>query len=172
MSELITPKKIIFPGSQIDHSNLSDTNEKYFVYCSTFMAFIFNKSRLTLKNIIGESNNYYISAVSLNKSSDEDILALCYNKDILIYNLITSKFCYNIPFNEIKKMEFNKDSKLLMLNDKGELFVTKLNYTKINYLNKVNIENNFCNCFTWYPFNNDEFAYSTNKNKIYYLFFT
>ena len=168
MSELITPKKIIFPGSQIDHSNLSDTNEKYFVYCSTFMAFIFNKSRLTLKNIIGESNNYYISAVSLNKSSDEDILALCYNKDILIYNLITSKFCYTIPFNEIKKMEFNKNSKLLMLNDKGELFVTKLNYTKFNYLNKVNIENNFCNCFKWYPFNNDEFAYSTNKNKIYY----
>ena len=89
MSELITPKKIIFPGSQIDHSNLSDTNEKYFVYCSTFMAFIFNKSRLTLKNIIGESNNYYISAVSLNKSSDEDILALCYNKDILILDIRT-----------------------------------------------------------------------------------
>ena len=168
MSELITPKKILFPGSQIDHLNLSDTNEKYFVYCSTFMAFIYNKLNLSLKNIIGESNNHHITAISLNKSSNEDILALYYNKDILIYNLITSKFCYSIPFNELRKMEFNKDSKLLMLNNKGELFIAKINYTKFDYINKVNIDNNFCNCFKWYPFNNDEFAYSTNKNKIYY----
>ena len=169
MSEAITQKKIIFPGSQIQQNNLSDVNEKYFVYCSKFMAFIYNKKDLTLRNIIGDTNNYYISSISLNKLLNEDILALYYNKDILIYNLITNKLSYKIPFIELKEMHFNKDSKLLLLNNKGELFVAKIDYKKFNYINKVNIDDNFCNCFNWYPFDNNEFAYSTRKNKIYYF---
>ena len=168
MTEIITQKKIIFPGSQINHNNLTDINEKYFVYCSPFSAFVYNKSDLTLRNIIGDINDIYISAISLNKSPNIDILALYYSKDILIYNLITSKYSYSIPFKELKQMEFNKDSKLLLLNNKGELFITKVDYSRVNYINKVNIDDNFCNCFRWYPFNINEFAYSTNKNKIYY----
>ena len=169
MLERIVQKKIIFPGSQIEYNNLSDANEKYFAYCSTYMAFVFNKSNLTLKNILGEDNNSYISAISLNKSPNLDILALYYNKDILIYNLITSKLSFKIPFLELKEMNFNKDSKLLILNTKGELFVTKVDYYRFIYLNKVNINDNICTCYKWYPFNFDEFAYSSNKNKIYYF---
>ena len=168
MSENVVQKKVIFPGSQIEINYLSDVNEKYFVYCSTYIAFIFNKSDFSLINSVGDIDNCFISALSLNKSSNVDILALYYNKDILIYNLITNKLSYTIPFQELKRMNFNKDSKLLILNNKGELFVVKAEYTKYNYINKVNIDDNICNCFKWYPFNINEFAYSTNKNKIYY----
>ena len=168
MSEVITQKKFILPGSQIYNNNLSDTNEKYFVYCSNFFVFVFNKSDLKLKSIIGDLNNYYISILSLNKSSKEDILALYYDNDIIIYNLISGKVSCSISFGNIKQMNFNKDSKLLILNNKGELYVAKVDDAGFNYINKVNIGDNLCNCFKWYPFNNEEFAYSTNKNKIYY----
>ena len=137
------------------------------VYCSRYQAFIFNKTDLTLKTIQGENNNYYILSIALNKFLN-DILALYYNKDILIFNIITNKLSYSIPFMELKEMKFNKDSKLLILNNKGELFVAKIDYTKFNYINKVNIDDNFCNCFAWYPFDNNELAYSSKKNKIYY----
>ena len=170
MYEKITPKKIIFPGSQIEHNNLLDVNEKYFVYCSTYSAFIYNKSHLELENIISNNSTHYISAISLNKSiSNINILALYYNKDILIYNLTTNKLSYSFPFDELKNMQFNKDSKLLILNNRGELFIAKVEYKKLAYINKVNIDDYNCNCFKWYPFNIEEFAYSTNNNKIYYF---
>ena len=168
MSEAIIQKEIIFPGSQLEHSNLLDVNEKYFIYCSTYLVYIFNKSDLSLRNILGDNNDHYISLISLNKSPKEEVLALYYNKDILIYNLLTCNLSYSIPISDLKQIEFNKDSKLLILNNKGELYLAKIEYKRYAYLNKVNIDDNFCNCFKWYPFNNNEFAYSTNKNKIYY----
>ena len=167
MSEYITQKKIIFPGSQILNNNLSDVNEKYFVYCSLYSAFIFNKSDFTLKGILGDIKDNYISAISLNKSNI-DILALYYNTDILIYNLITCKFAYSFTFFGIKQMNFNKDSLLLILNNNGELYVAKADYTRFIYMNKINIDDDICNYFKWYPYSNDEFVYSTNKNKVYY----
>lgn len=170
MYEMFISKKIIFPGSQTEHNNLLDINERYFVYCSTYSAFIYNKSNLELQNIISNNSTHYISAISLNKAINNiNILALYYNKEILIYNLSTNKLSYSFPFDELKNIQFNKDSKLLILNNKGELFITKIEYNKLSYINKVNIDDNNCNCFKWYPFNINEFAYSTNKNKIYYF---
>jgi hypothetical protein len=168
MCDIITRKKILFPGSQIEHNNLIDVNEKYFVYCSTYSALIYNKSNLELENIIGNISDQYISAISLNKSINNNILALYYNKYILIYDLSTNKLSYSVPFDDLKNMEFNKDSKLLILNNKGELYIAKVDYTRFIYMNKINIDDNICNCFKWYPFNFNEFAYSTNKNKIFY----
>ena len=154
MYEMITSKKIIFPGSQIEHNNLLDVNEKYFVYCSTYSAFIYNKSNFELENIINNKSTNYISSISLNKSLNNiDILALYYNKDILIYNLLLNKLSYSFPFEELNAMQFNKDSKLLLLNNKGELFISKIEHNKLSYINKVNIDDNNVNCFKWYPFN-------------------
>ena len=170
MYEMITSKKIIFPGSQIEYNNLLDVNEKYFVYCSTYSAFIYNKSNFELENIISNKSTNYISSISLNKSLNNiDILALYYNKDILIYNLLLNKLSYSFPFEELNAMQFNKDSKLLLLNNKGELFISKIEHNKLSYINKVNIDDNNVNCFKWYPFNINEFVYSTYKNKIYYF---
>ena len=168
MSEILTQNKLILPGSQIEHYNLADVNEKYFIYCSTFSVFIFNKSDFKLRSILGDNPDRIISAMALNQSTSEELLALYYNKEILIYNLYTNKYAYSIPFEGLKKMKFNQNSNLLILNNKGELFISKLDYNQKKYINKIRYDEGACNCFKWYPFNINEFAYSTDKNKVYY----
>ena len=168
MSEIITQTKLILPGSQIGNLNLTDVNHKYFIYCSTFSVFVFDKSDFKLRSILGDNPDKNILAVSLNKSLSEEILALCYNKIISIYNLYTNKYSYSIPFSGLKKMKFNKNSNLLLLNNKGELFITKIDYNEKKSINKIRIDEGVCTYFNWYPFNDNEFAYSTDKNKIYY----
>ena len=167
MSE-ITQNKLILPGSQVEYNNLSDVNDKYFIYCSTFSVFIFNKSDFKLISILGDNPDKYISSISLSQSKSEELLALYYTKEILIYNLYTNKYSYSIPFNGLKKMKFNQNSNLLILNNKGELYISKLDYNGNKYINKIRIDEGTCTCFKWYPFNTTEFAYSTDKNKIYY----
>ena len=169
MSEKITQTKLILPGSQIENYNLSDVNDKFFVYCSTFSAFVFDKKNFKLSCILGDNPDKLILAIALSQSSTEEILAIYYYKVIMIYNLFTNKYSYSIPFTGLKSMKFNiQNSNLLILNNKGELFISKIDYNESKSINKIRIDEGICTCFKWYPFNGDEFAYSTNKNKIYY----
>ena len=168
MSEIVTQTKLILPGSQIKYNNLSDANDKYFAYCSTYSVFVFNKSDFKLRSILGEKSDKIIAAIALNYSTSEELLSLYYNEEILIYNLYTNKYSYSIPFTGLKKMKFNHNSNLIILNDKGELYISKVDYNGIQYINKIRIDEGICNCFKWYPFNANDFAYSTDKNRVYY----
>ena len=172
MSDIITQAKIILPGSQIENFNLTDVNNKYFIYCSTFSAFIFDRKDFKLRSILGDNPDKYISAISLSQSPSEELLAINYYHTITIYNLFTNKSSFSIPFKGLKTMKFNRNSNLLLLNNKGELFISKIDYNEKKNINKIRIEEGVCNCFKWYPFNSDEFAYSTDKNKIYYYSIT
>ena len=168
MSEIVTQTKLVLPGSQIKYYNLADVNDKYFVYCSTFSVFVFNKSDFKLRSILGEKSDKFISAIALNYSTSEELLSIYYGQEILIYNLYTNKYSYSIPFTGLKKMKFNHNSNLIILNEKGELYISKVDYNDIQYINKIKIDEGMCNCFNWYPFNANDFAYSTDKNKVYY----
>ena len=168
MSDIVTQTKLILPGSQIENFDLTDVNNKYFIYCSTFSIFIFDRKDFELRNILGDNPDKYISAISLGQSPSEELLAVYYYQTIVIYNLFTNKSSFSIPFNDLKNMKFNQNSNLLILNNKGELFISKIDYNEKKSLNKIRIEEGNCTCFKWYPFNSDEFAYSTDKNKIYY----
>jgi WD40 repeat protein len=65
-------------------------------------------------------------------------------------------------------MKFNKNSNLLLLNNKGELFVLRNDFQEKKKINKIKTEEGFCTYFEWYPFNDNDFSYSTEKNKIFY----
>ena len=168
MSDYITQTKLILPGSQLENYNLSDVNDKYFIYCSTFSVFVFNKSDLKLRCILGDNPDKYISFISLTQSNTEELLAVYHFKEILIYNLSTNKLSYSIPFDGLKLMKFNKNSNLLLLNNKGELFVLRNDFQEKKKINKIKTEEGFCTYFKWYPFNDNDFSYSTEKNKIFY----
>ena len=168
MSEIITQTKLILPGGQLEHYNLIDVNDKYFIYCSTFSAFIFNITDFKLKSILGDNPDKFISAISLNQSPSEELLAIYYPKAIMIYNLCTNKYLYSIPFIGLKSMKFNKNSTLLILNNKGELYMSKLTYNRANNILNFKIDEGICTFFKWYPFNTNDFAYSNDKNKVYY----
>ena len=161
MSEIVTQTKLILPGSQIKYNNLVDANDKYFVYCSTYSVFVFNKSDFKLRSILGEKSDKIISAIALNYSTSEELLSLYYNQEILIYNLYTNKYSYSIPFTGLKKMKFNRNSNLIILNDKGELYISKVDYNGIQYINKIRIDEGGCNCFKWYPFNSNDFVHGS-----------
>ena len=172
MSDIVTQTKLILPGSQIENFDLTDVNNKYFIYCSTFSIFIFDRKDFELRNILGDNPDKYISAISLGQSPSEELLAVYYYQTIVIYNLFTNKSSFSIPFNGVKAMKFNQNSNLLILNNKGELFISKIDYNEKKSINKIRIEEGICTCFKWYPFNSDELAYSTDKNKIYYYSIT
>ena len=169
MSDNIIQTKLILPGSQLENYNLSDVNDKYFIYCSTSSVFIFNKSDLKLRCILGDNPDKNISFITLSQSKTEELLAVCHYKEILIYNLSTNKLSYSFPFDGLKLMKFNKISNLLLLNNKGELFLSTKDIQEKNNINKIKIEDGLCTYFKWYPFNDNDFAYSTDKNKIYYI---
>jgi hypothetical protein len=168
MSEKITQTIVILPGSQLEHYNLIDVNDKYFIYCSTFSSFVFNRTDFKLRCILGDNPDKMISAIALNQSPSEELLAIYCYKTISVYNLCTNKYSYSIPFSGLKSMKFNKNSNLLILNNKGELYISNLSYNGNNNILNFKIEEGFCTSFKWYPFNAVDFAYSNDKNKVYY----
>ena len=115
MSDIVTQTKLILPGSQIENFDLTDVNNKYFIYCSTFSIFIFDRKDFELRNILGDNPDKYISAISLGQSPSEELLAVYYYQTIVIYNLFTNKSSFSIPFNGVKAMKFNQNSNLLIL---------------------------------------------------------
>ena len=163
--EAIQQSKIIYPGCQIQYSDLTDVNQKYFLYCSTLSVLIFDKFSHKLKCILGSNSSKLIQAVSLDKSLSSNYLCIYRDNEIIIYDILSQNKVSTISFQSIKKIKFNTDSQILILNKQGELFL--LNLKKGQTIQQVKLEET-CSIFQWFPFNGTDFAFATEKNKIYY----
>ena len=170
--------KIFQPGASIENKNIIDSNNLFFVYCTTVSAIIIEKSTNRIKSILNKNNNKFIKCIALNKENFSE-LAIFYDLEIFLYDINVEKIISSIEAENVIKMEFNKEKKLLILNSKGELFYVNL-ITNNNNLdetkeqtNKLKLTQikikNFCLNFQWNPFNANNFAYANNKNEIYYI---
>ena len=164
-TEIIQPSKIIYPGCQIENPDLTDVNNKYFLYCSTVSVLIFDKFSHKLKYILDPDPSKIILAISLDKSVTNNYLCIHLDCEIIIYDILTQKKTSSFLFQNIKKIKFNTDSQILILNKQGELFL--LNLKKGQNIQQIKLEDP-CSTFQWFPFNNTDYAFATEKNKIYY----
>lgn len=121
-----------------------------------------------MKSIISSSTDYYLKTSALNKGSRHE-LAVFYNYDIIIYDLITEKPFLSLPMNDVIYLEFNTGNKLLAVTEKGELGFFDLTSTNdSNNEIKIVKTSNRVVMAQWYPFTTSDIAYITNKNEVYY----
>ena len=117
-----------------------------------------------LKTILKPVNDRFLKILALNKGNKNEI-ALYYPKNgIYIYDIITTSEIYNYNnLNDIIFLTFNTDDKLLVLNEKNEIFIVDIkthNITQWKVCGKPNL-------IAWYPFNKSDFVYSNHKQEIY-----
>ena len=154
--------KIFQPGASIENKNIIAANDFFFVYCTTVSAIIIEKSTNRIKNILNKNNNKFIKCIALNNNFQ---LAIFYDLEIFLYDINNEKIISSIEAENVIKMEFNKEKKLLFLTSKGEIFyINNNNNEKIQMKTK-----NFCLDFQFNPFNANNFAYANNKNEIFYI---
>ena len=158
--------KIFQPCASIENKNIIAANDFFFVYCTTVSAIIIEKSNNKIKNILNKNNNKFIKCIALNNNFE---LAIFYDLEIFIYDINIEKIISSIEAENVIKMQFNKEKKLLILTSKGELFyINNINNETKEKLIQIKIKN-FCLDFQFNPFNSNNFAYANNKNEIFYI---
>ena len=117
-----------------------------------------------LKTILKPVQDRFLKIIALNKEKKNEI-AIYYPKNgIFLYDIVTTSEIHNYNnFNDLLNFSFNIDDKLLVLNEKNEIFIIDIkthNITQWKVCGKPNL-------IAWYPFNKNDFVYSNNKQEIY-----
>jgi hypothetical protein len=112
----------------------------------TINVFILNTFQI--KCILNPSVEKFIKCLSLNTGRTQE-LAVYFDQDILIYNIEQEKVIEKVKSHEPRYIEFNSDSKLLILSKDNLISyydMAKKKMESIKVSDKVTVAR-------WYPFN-------------------
>ena len=122
-------------------------------------AVVYNCKSFHIKAILNVVKEKFLRALALNKGKRHE-LAIFYDYEIIIYDLLQNSANGTFKVNYVKYMEFNNDNLLIVLTLKNEIYVIDINTRNIANVCKNGI------IARWYPFDNSHFAYANTSNEI------
>ncbi len=114
---------------------------------------IYDLSTLQLRSIINPNLEKVIKCIAINQGTNKE-LAVFYDVEILIYSIPEEKILERYKCPEPRQMEFNKDSKLLIVGKNGEIQYLDLYKKKVE---TIKISGKAC-IARWYPFDVSHFT--------------
>lgn len=122
-------------------------------------AVVYNCKSFHIKAILNVVKEKFLRALALNKGKRHE-LAIFYDYEIIIYDLLQNSANGTFKVNYVKNMEFNNDNLLIVVTLKNEIYVIDINTRNISNICKNGI------IARWYPFDNIHFAYANTSNEI------
>jgi hypothetical protein len=121
------------PGCQIIYPYIISSNDSYFCYASTMTINVFSIKNFQLKCILNPDVEKMIKCLCLNQGNSDE-LAVYFEDEILIFNILQERVIDKIKCNEPLYMEYNRENRLLIVTKKEELFHIETSKKKIEQI--------------------------------------
>lgn len=110
---------------------------------------VFSLKNYQIKCILNPSIEKFVKCLCLNVGRSHE-LAVYFDGEILIYNILEEKVIEKIKASEPKYIEFNSESKLLILSKDNQIYIYDL---KKRHGENIKTNGEKVSMARWYPFN-------------------